>query len=123
MDDALEALTTVGSVAVTRTDVAGSMYGFEYAVEFQPWEASNLEHFLNYGDMPTIAVRDYVVLDGSRNSRPKRGACCYWSPRAVQCYCALIIVKRPQVQTASATAVHHIFGIVYNQSDALHGTS
>lgn len=46
----------MGGVSVNRTDTAGSFYGFEYAVAFQPWEAFELEHFLNYGDMPAIVV-------------------------------------------------------------------
>lgn len=56
VEDALEALSTIGDVSVSRADVAGSQYGFEYAVEFQPWSAFDLEHFLNYGDMPAVVV-------------------------------------------------------------------
>lgn len=54
--NALEALSTIGDVSVSRADVAGSQYGFEYAVEFQPWSTFDLEHFLNYGDMPAVVV-------------------------------------------------------------------
>lgn len=57
VEEALEQLSTVGSVSVFREDVAGSLYGFEYAVTFEPWRGHDLEHFLNYGDMPTILVR------------------------------------------------------------------
>lgn len=59
VEDALEALSTVGSVTVTRTDASGSIYGFEYSVMFQPWEEYDLEHVLNYGDMPAIVVSRY----------------------------------------------------------------
>ncbi|CAN0589848.1 unnamed protein product, partial [Ectocarpus sp. 12 AP-2014] len=35
LEAALEELTTVGGVSVSRQDVAGaSLYGFEYAIEF-----------------------------------------------------------------------------------------
>lgn len=57
VEEALEGLSTVGGLAVSRKDVAGSYYGFEYTVEFQPWAAHNLEHYLNYGDMPAMVVR------------------------------------------------------------------
>lgn len=57
VEEALEQLSTVGGVSVFREDVAGSLYGFEYAVIFQPWGGHDLEHFLNYGDMPAILVR------------------------------------------------------------------
>lgn len=56
VEEALEALSTVGCVDVMRTDASGSMYGFEYSIEFKPWEAHDLEHFMNYGDMPIIVV-------------------------------------------------------------------
>lgn len=61
MQHALEDLSTIGSVSVSRSDVAESTWhGFEYALEFRPWESSDMEHYLNYGDMPTIAVRNSV---------------------------------------------------------------
>lgn len=46
----------MGSVAVTRANTAGPTYGFEYSIQFEPWEACNFEHFMNYGDMPTLVV-------------------------------------------------------------------
>lgn len=58
MEDALEELSTVGGVTVAREDVAGALlYGFEYVVEFEPWGTSDLEHYLNYGDMPAIVIQ------------------------------------------------------------------
>ncbi|CAM9800578.1 unnamed protein product [Ectocarpus sp. 6 AP-2014] len=58
LETALEELTTVGGVSVSRQDVAGaSLYGFEYAVEFEPWGAHDLEHYLNYGDMPAMVIQ------------------------------------------------------------------
>lgn len=57
VEEALEQLSTVGGVSVFREDVAGSLYGFEYAVTFEPWGGNDIEHFLNYGDMPAILVR------------------------------------------------------------------
>lgn len=55
IEDALEALSTVGGVSVIRQDVATGS-GFEYEIEFQPSEGYDLEHYLNYGDMPAIVV-------------------------------------------------------------------
>ena len=55
VEDALEALSTVGGVGVIRQDVATGS-GFEYEIEFQPSEGYDLEHYLNYGDMPAIVV-------------------------------------------------------------------
>lgn len=60
MEDALEELSTVGGVSVIREDVSGSLYGFEYSMQFQPWDAYDLEHYLNYGDMPSVVVRQSV---------------------------------------------------------------
>lgn len=57
LEDALEELSTVGSVNVSRKDVAGSsLYGFEYSIAFEPWAEHDLEHYLNYGDMPAIVI-------------------------------------------------------------------
>lgn len=62
LEEALEELSTVGSVNVSRKDAAGgSLYGFEYSVAFEPWAEHDLEHYLNYGDMPAI------VIDSSPN--------------------------------------------------------
>ncbi|CAM9773581.1 unnamed protein product, partial [Ectocarpus sp. 13 AM-2016] len=58
LEAALEELTTVGGVSVSRQDVAGaSLYGFEFAIEFEPWGAHDLEHYLNYGDMPAMVIQ------------------------------------------------------------------
>ena len=65
MAEALEDLSTIGSVAVTRKDVAEPLYGFEYVVEFQPSEAHDLQHYLNYGDMPAIVVRKACLFNAS----------------------------------------------------------
>lgn len=61
VEEALEQLSTVGGVSVFREDVAGSLYGFEYTVTFEPWGGHDLEHFLNYGDMPAILVRSKLT--------------------------------------------------------------
>ncbi len=52
VEDALEDLSTVGGVSVSRQ--AGGESDYEYTVEFEPWAAHDLEHYLNYGDMPSI---------------------------------------------------------------------
>lgn len=57
LENALEELSTVGNVNVSRKDVAGgSLYGFEYSIAFEPWAGHDLEHYLNYGDMPAIVI-------------------------------------------------------------------
>lgn len=58
VEERLEKLSTIGSVTVVRNDVAWPLYGFEYVIEFQPWEHDDLSHYLNYGDMPSISVRN-----------------------------------------------------------------
>lgn len=63
VEEGLEQLSTVGSVTVVRNDVLWFYYGFEYVIEFQPWEGDDLSHYLNYGDMPSISVSEqYATL-------------------------------------------------------------
>lgn len=62
MKQALEQLTTVGSVRVTRRDATGPYCGYEYTVNFEPWLGEDLEHALNYGDLPDIVVRVCVYI-------------------------------------------------------------
>lgn len=66
VEDALEALSTVGGVNVARQAAAGA-FGFEYVIEFEPWEGYDLEHYLNYGDMPAIVIEPSPTIptDGS----------------------------------------------------------
>lgn len=54
VEDALEELSTVGGVSVVRDAAAG--VGFEYTIKFEPWGAYDLEHYLNFGDMPAIII-------------------------------------------------------------------
>lgn len=56
VEDALEELSTVGGVSVLRQDAAAGDTGYEYVIEFEPWGGYDLEHYLNYGDMPTIVI-------------------------------------------------------------------
>ncbi|CAM9504695.1 unnamed protein product, partial [Discosporangium mesarthrocarpum] len=63
VEESLEALSTVGSVNVTRVDAVGAgTYGFEHTIEFTPWEGHDSEHLLNYGDMPAISVKTAPIL-------------------------------------------------------------
>lgn len=58
VEESFEQLSTVGSVAVVKNNVAWPYVGFEFVIEFQPWEDDDLSHYLNYGDMPSISVRN-----------------------------------------------------------------
>lgn len=59
MKQALEQLATVGSVGVTRRYAIRPYCGYEYSVNFEPWVGDDLEHALNYGDLPGIVVSMY----------------------------------------------------------------
>lgn len=64
VEDALEGLSTVGGVSVSR-QAGGANSDYEYTVEFEPWAAHDLEHYLNYGDMPSIVFDSSSTADGS----------------------------------------------------------
>lgn len=55
--DALQELTTIGSVGLDRCDVDKPACGYEYTVNFAPMAHHTLPHILNYGDLPDIVVR------------------------------------------------------------------
>lgn len=64
VENALEELSTVGGVSVVRQAVAAGV-GFEYAIEFEPWGGNDLEHYLNYGDMPDIVIEASSTMAGT----------------------------------------------------------
>lgn len=65
VEDALEALSTVGGVSVVQQGVGTGVFGLEYVIKFQPSEGYDLEHYLNYGDMPAIVIESSSTLAAS----------------------------------------------------------